>query len=74
MAEWMIFVEQKGRQLLDLFEKGGILMYPLLLFSILAVWIFLERSYHLRRAAGRVAELFETVREFVLAHDHQQAY
>jgi biopolymer transport protein ExbB len=74
MAEWMSFVEQRSRELFDLFEKGGMLMYPLLFFSILALWIFLERSYHLRRAAGRVGEMLETVREFVLMHDQQQAY
>lgn len=74
MAEWMIFMAHRSRQLLDLFDKGGVLMYPLLLFSILALWIFLERSYHLRRATGRAAELFETVRELLLMHDHKQAY
>ncbi len=49
-------------------DKGGILMWPLILFSILALWIFLERLIHLRRANGDAERLFEIVGE-QLAND-----
>jgi biopolymer transport protein ExbB len=74
MAAWMTLMAQRSQQVVDLFEKGGILMYPLLLLSILALWIFLERSYHVRRATGNTEELFETVRSLLVIHDPQQAY
>ncbi len=51
-------------------EKGGVLMWPLILFSILALWIFIERWIHLRRANGDAERLFEAVSE-QLANDKQ---
>lgn len=59
--------------MLDLVEKGGILMAPLLLFSILSLWIFLERLYHLKRADGKVENLFEAVRDLVLKKNWEGA-
>jgi biopolymer transport protein ExbB len=56
-------------QMLDLqlamswIEKGGVLMWPLMLFSILTLWIFLERFIHLHRASADVKRLFANVRE-----------
>ncbi len=45
----------------SLVEKGGILMIPLFVLSILTVWIFLERLIGFRRAAGRPVQWFATV-------------
>jgi biopolymer transport protein ExbB len=59
---------------IDLFEQGGLLMFPLLLLSILALWIFLERCYRLWRANGKVEPLFATVQELVLKLDWERAY
>lgn len=48
------------------FQKGGIIMYPILLCSILALTIFIERVWHLRRAridtANFMKEITTTVR------------
>jgi biopolymer transport protein ExbB len=49
-------------------DKGGVLMWPLILFSILTLWIFLERLIHLQRANGDAERLFATVGE-QLAND-----
>lgn len=59
---------------LDLFAKGGFLMFPLLLLSIVALWIFLERFYRLRRADGKAADLFEAIQELVMKPDWERAY
>jgi len=57
----------------NLLEKGGVLMFPLLLFSLLVVWIFLDRLVRFYRAAGRPEQLFVAVRECVEKHDWEQA-
>jgi biopolymer transport protein ExbB len=53
-------------------EKGGVLMWPLILFSILALWIFLERLIHLQRATSDAERLLKTVSEH-LANDKMDA-
>lgn len=58
--------------MIALFERGGILMYPLLLLSILTLWIFLERLYHLKRANGKAAALFDDIRTLLL-QDRREA-
>jgi biopolymer transport protein ExbB len=60
-------------ELITLLERGGILMYPLLLLSIVALWIFLERLYHLRRADSRAASLFDEVNTLLLRGDRDRA-
>jgi biopolymer transport protein ExbB len=55
-------------------EKGGILMWPLILFSILALWIFLERLIHLQRADGDAERLFTTVGEHLANDKPDNAY
>ncbi len=56
-----------------LIEKGGVLMLPLILFSVLALWIFLERFVCLRRAHSDPEPLFATVRELVVEHSQERA-
>lgn len=55
-------------------EKGGVLMWPLILFSILALWIFLERWIHLRRANSDAERLFEAVSEQIADDKQAGAY
>ncbi|HEY7712383.1 MAG TPA: hypothetical protein VIG57_20390, partial [Candidatus Entotheonella sp.] len=57
----------------NLLDKGGVLMLPLFLFSLLVVWIFLDRLVRFYRAAGRPEQLFVAVRECVEKHDWEQA-
>jgi biopolymer transport protein ExbB len=58
---------------LDLLRKGGILMLPLALCSVLALWVFLERAYHVYRAAGKPAALLTEVQDLLLQGDHTVA-
>jgi biopolymer transport protein ExbB len=60
-------------ELIKLFERGGVLMYPLLLVSIVALWIFLERLYHLRRANSRAESLFDEVNTLLLRGERDRA-
>ncbi len=55
-------------------EKGGVLMWPLIIFSILALWIFLERWIHLRRANSHAERLFEDVSEQLTQDKQASAY
>ncbi len=55
-------------------EKGGVLMWPLILFSILALWIFFERLIHLQRANGDAERLFEAVGEQLAEDKPASAY
>jgi len=51
-------VTYKDTQMIDFFYKGGPLMYPLLLGSVLMVTVIVERGYHFIRAktGGRLVE------------------
>ncbi len=49
-------------------------MWPLVLFSILTLWTFLERFIHLQRANGNAERLFETVREQLDSDGPANAY
>lgn len=55
-------------------EKGGVLMWPLMLFSILALWIFIERLIHLQRTNSDVERLFATVSEQLADDKAASAY
>jgi biopolymer transport protein ExbB len=54
---------------LDIFVKGGWVMIPILLLSVLAVYLFVERLLALRRAQGNPAQLTEAVAQYVRAGD-----
>jgi biopolymer transport protein ExbB len=60
-------------EMIVLFERGGILMYPLLLLSVLALWIFLERVYHLKRADSKAALLFDEVKILLMNGKREEA-
>lgn len=55
-------------------DKGGVLMWPLMLFSMLTLWIFLERLIHLQRANGDAERLFATVGEQIANDKPASAY
>ncbi|MDX1420865.1 MAG: MotA/TolQ/ExbB proton channel family protein [Rubricoccaceae bacterium] len=54
---------------LDLFVAGGWVMLPILLLSVLAVYLFVERLLALQRAKGDPQQLTETVAQYVRAGD-----
>ena len=60
-------------EVIALLDRGGVLMYPLLLLSVLALWIFLERVYHLKRADSKAALLFDEVRILLAEGKHEGA-
>ncbi|MBW3623307.1 MAG: MotA/TolQ/ExbB proton channel family protein [Armatimonadetes bacterium] len=53
----------------ELIQRGGIVMYPLLLCSILALAVMIERAYALRRAAADHEALMVKLRNRLLEGD-----
>jgi biopolymer transport protein ExbB len=56
--------ELQGKIMVELFSKGGPLMYPLLLGSIVMVAVVVERAYHFFRARVK-KRLIENVRNYI---------
>jgi biopolymer transport protein ExbB len=50
---------------IELFEKGGLVMYPILLCSILFVAILIERLFHLHRAQINTNEFVAGIRNII---------
>ncbi len=57
----------KSLSVWDLTLKGGWIMIPILLLSVLAVYIFVERYYAIRKASIEDQSFMNRVREFI--HD-----
>jgi biopolymer transport protein ExbB len=57
----------------ELFVKGGPVMYPIALCSILALGIFLERIWTYRRAGRQMRELARVVEPLVAKQRHDEA-
>jgi biopolymer transport protein ExbB len=55
--------------LLELFNLGGIFMWPLLFFSIAATAIALERAFYIFYHNLRLDDLYDTVRRYVEKND-----
>lgn len=53
----------------DLLLKGGYMMYPIILLSIVAVYIFVERVLTLRRAAETPAGFIDKIKALVISGD-----
>lgn len=51
--------------MIDLFVRGGVFMYPILLCSVIALAIFLERLWVLRRSQVLPEELIRNVEELL---------
>ena len=50
--------------MLDYFERGGFMMYPLILSSILAIAIIIERAFILRRKKIIIPEVSNVIEQF----------
>lgn len=59
--------------MIHLFHRGGFVMYPLFLFSLLAVGIAVERHYYYRRQGGRGGALTEKISPALKAKDWEAA-
>jgi len=55
--------------MLELFERGGIMMYPLLLASVVAVVFIIERAFALRKRKIIIPEIISVVDNFSSAKD-----
>jgi biopolymer transport protein ExbB len=55
--------------LLELSLKGGIMMIPIILLSLLAVYIFIERILLINKASKTPDAFFETIKELVVKGD-----
>ena len=53
--------------MLEIFQRGGPLMYPILICSIIGWAIFMERIYAFYRVRSRLTPLLNTVTEFLSA-------
>jgi biopolymer transport protein ExbB len=59
-------VTEKSIQVIDLALKGGWIMIPLLLMSILAIYIFIERFLTIRKAGKEDVNFMNNIRDFIL--------
>jgi len=59
-------VAEQSIQVIDLALKGGWIMIPLLLMSILAIYIFIERFFTIRKAGKEDVNFMNNIRDFIL--------
>jgi biopolymer transport protein ExbB len=53
-------------KLIDIIMKGGIIMIPILLLSIVAVYIFIERYLTIRRHISSDVDFMNSIHEYIL--------
>ncbi|MDR0415050.1 MAG: MotA/TolQ/ExbB proton channel family protein [Prevotellaceae bacterium] len=61
-------VEQQQLDFIKLAIKGGWVMIPILLLSIIAVFIFMERFFAIRRASKVDNHFMSNIREYILSN------
>ena len=59
--------------MIEIFEKGGIMMYPLLLASVIALAIIIERFFSLRKRKVIIPEIISVVEQFSSFQDMELA-
>lgn len=59
-------VTEKSIQVIDLALKGGWIMIPLLFMSVLAIYIFIERFFTIRKAGKEDVNFMNNIRDFIL--------
>lgn len=59
--------------MMELFQKGGIVMYPLLLCSIAALGIILWRFYELHRIKTNAGEFMENINSYLSKNQIEEA-
>ena len=58
---------EETMSLLDLLMKGGPIMIPILILSLLAVYVFIERYLAIKKASKEESNLIHNVRDFIHA-------
>jgi biopolymer transport protein ExbB len=66
-------MENSTFSMLELFKLGGVIMWPLLLFSIAVIAISIERIVYIFYHDLKVDDLFEKVSEYVKSNDYSGA-
>ena len=59
--------------MLELFQKGGPVMYPLLVCSVIAVIIILWRFYELHRVKVNAGEFMQNVQDHLTRNEIEDA-
>ncbi|MFM1912852.1 MAG: hypothetical protein RIR51_690 [Bacteroidota bacterium] len=59
--------------MLDLFEKGGYVMYPILILFVAAVFLFIERYLYIRKTSKLDANFINTINDLLVAGNVQHA-
>ena len=59
--------------MIEIFEKGGIMMYPLILASVLALAIIIERFFSLQKRKVIIPEIISVVEQFSSFKDMELA-
>jgi biopolymer transport protein ExbB len=57
---------EQSIQIIDLALKGGWIMIPLLVMSIVAIYIFIERFFTIRKAGKEDVNFMNNIRDFIL--------
>jgi biopolymer transport protein ExbB len=52
--------------LLELLHKGGIIMYPILILSLLAFYFFFERLIAIKKASREDTNFMNNIKDFIL--------
>lgn len=59
--------------MIDYIQKGGLLMWPILLCSIIAVAVFAERTFYLHRASIHVGEFLQGLSNLIKRRNFAEA-
>jgi len=59
--------------MIDYIQKGGLLMWPILVCSILAIAVFAERLFYFHRATIHVGEFLQGLSNLVQRHNYAEA-
>jgi len=49
----------------ELMQKGGVIMIPLIILSVIAIYIFIERYFAIRKAAGEEINFMNNIKDFI---------
>ena len=65
IAEEMVEGAEKSMNLFEMAKAGGIIMLPLVLLSVIAVYIFFERYMAIRRASKEDAGFMNKIKDYI---------
>jgi len=60
---------QESVELIDLLFRGGFMMIPIVILSLVAVYIFVERLLNIKKAGQTPASFFEKIKNMVVSGD-----